>query len=174
MNMNMNMTPLLGLLALGLSGCLPEEEPNDHPSVAHDTYGFQVQYWEGDDNLPGPNGAGVLEGTSASGSSVDRDCWPIKMWIPHRGPSNVTEFAGYLWLEPGCEVSVGLLGYVGPDEAGIDIWRWIDPLEPHACNGDQEICASEVSLQVDPIYIDVSVVIEGTGDYGFFLNPVVD
>ena len=81
--MNMKEAPLLGLLALGLAGC-------------------------------------VLESTSASGSSIDRDCWPIKMWIPCRGPSNVTEFEGYIRLEPGCEVS----------------------------------------LRVDPIYIDVSVVID--------------
>lgn len=172
--MNMKVTPLLGLLALGLAGCLPEDEPNNDPTVAFNNYGYRVQYWEGDDNLPGPNGRGVLEGTPGSGSSWDRDCWPIHMYIPHRGPSNVTEFAGYIWLEPGCEVSVGLMGYVGPDEDGVHIWDWIDPLQPHSCNGDQVICASEISLQVDVIYNDVAVVIEGTGNYGFFLSPLID
>ena len=172
--MNINVLSLLGLLTLGLAGCLPENEPNNDPSEAWYNEDQPIQRWYGDDNLPGPNGSGVLAGVSASGTSSDVDCWPIRMYSPDGEYSEVTELAGYIWLNPGCDVSVGLMGYVGLSEDGEEIWEWIDPLQSYSCIGDEVVCAREISLRVDVIYSEVAVIFEGRGDYGFFLTPFVD
>lgn len=172
--MNIKVLPLLGLLVLGLAGCLPEDEPNNDPSEAWYNGDHPTQWWYGDENLPGPNGSGVLTGTSASGTSSDVDCWPISMYSPDGEYSEVTELAGYIWLNPSCDVSVGLMGYVGLNDDGVEIWEWIEPLQPYACIGDEVICAREISLRVDVFYSEIAVVFEGRGDYGFFLTPFID
>ena len=172
--MNMNVTPLIGLLAFGLAGCLPEDEPNNDPSEAWYNEGHPIQSWFGDDDLPGPNGSGVLADVSASGTSSDVDCWPISMYSPNGDFSNVTEFAGYIWLNPGCDVSVGLMGYVGLDDDGNELWEWIEPLQPYSCIGNEAICTREISLNVGLVYNEVALVFEGRGDYGFFLSPFFD
>lgn len=169
--MNTKVTPLLGLLAFGFAGCLPEDEPNNDPSEAWYNEGHPIQSWYGDDDLPGPNGSGVLAGVPASETSSDVDCWPISMYSPNGDYSNVTEFVGYIWLNPSCDVSVGLMGYVGPDEDGVEIWEWIEPLQSYSCSGDEVICAHEITLGVGLIYNEVAVIFEGRGDYGFFLSP---
>ena len=172
--MNVKSTLLIGLTTLGLAGCLPEDEPNNDPSEAWYSDGHPVQRWYGDDNLPGPNGSGVLAGTPDSGASSDVDCWPISMYSSNGVHSEVTEFTGYIWLNPGCDVSVGLMGYVGLDEDGAEIWEWIEPLRPYSCNEDESICARAISLEVDLVYNEIAVIFEGRGDYGFFLTPLLD
>ena len=165
---------LLAVALVALMGCLGEDEPNDEPSQAWYNSNHPIQWWYGDDHLPGPNGHGVLAGASTSGTSSESDCWPIHMFSPDGSDSNVTYFAGYIWVNAASDVSVGLMGYVGPDEDGLEIWEWIEPLQHYSCDGNEVICAREISLGVDWAYNEVALVFDGTGNYGFFLTPFFD
>ena len=62
----------------------------------------------------------------------------------------------------------------GLNDDGVEIWEWIEPLQPYACIGDEVICAREISLRVDVFYSEIAVVFEGRGDYGFFLTPFIN
>ena len=93
------------------------------------------------------------------------------MFSPDGSESNVTHFTGYIWVNADSDISGGLMGYLGPDEDGVEVWEWIEPLQSYSCDENEVICVRAISLGVDWVYNDVALVFEGSGNYGFFLSP---
>lgn len=157
-----------------LVGCLEEDEPNSGPAQAWYNPDHPIQWWFGDETLPGPNGHGVLLQPPGSAAASERDSWPIHLTNPDDTYPHITHFEGYIWLNANSDVSVGLMGYRGPDEDGTEIWEWLEPLQHYSCDGNEVICARSIVLPIDHVYNEVSLEFEGTGDYGFFLTPYVE
>ena len=91
------------------------------------------------------------------------DGWPISMHGPGGVQSEVMGFATSMSVNPGCDISVGLMVYVGLDGDGPEICECMEPLRSYFRNVDEVVCAREISLRVDPVCNEVAVMSKGGG-----------
>lgn len=169
---------LMGIAALSLMGCLPEDEPNDGPELAWQTGSRAYQPWDGDPNypaagtLPYPSGHGVLE-LGYGLDPGDLDSWPISMWdYDTETLSSATGFMGTLWVSQGDTVELGWSRWIS-GEGDDAIWRMEQPWEIFTAPSDaMGVFSFEVG--VDGGYVYSLELFGGGANYGFILAPIME
>lgn len=156
--------------ALGLGGCLEEDEPNDGPETAYWNNDHPFQSWTGDDNLPFPNGNGTLVVPPGPLSIGDLDSWPVSVYSAN---GQISHFQGTLWMSPGANVLLAWRGWVH-GELEEAVWDWVEPYEYFPCPGSEPICTTHFTVPVTDAYHLYSLEVFGEGNYGFILVPVFE
>ena len=177
--MSLKLVPLLGVVTLGLAGCLPEDEPNNGAEQAFQQGPRSFQLWSGDPTypaegtLPVPSGKGTLPIGDGDGLGAgDIDSWPISLFDYETGEwADVSHFNGTLWVSPGDTVVVWWTKWISGDNDEA-IWE-LRSAEVFTAPNDR-IAAFDFQVDVDGGSLWALELFGCGADYGFILSPVLN